>query len=130
MELVPGVVYEVRARNFKIGIYAGDQKFIGIRTKFGHQYLDIEYLDHTVTSVGAVIGEIKDIQLTPFRDETVCKLCQVPVFWTGPPAPAPWQHVGGTRLLCDDPFPQIVENTALFDALQKLVSEQGNTERS
>lgn len=43
-ELVKGGVYEVHARNFSVGVWNGDNGFVGLRLKFGTEYLDTEYL--------------------------------------------------------------------------------------
>jgi hypothetical protein len=43
-ELVRGGIYTLRSRNLLVGVFNGDQGFIGIREKFGHQYLFTEYL--------------------------------------------------------------------------------------
>ena len=43
-ELKDGGFYKIFARNFSYGVYRAKSKgFIGIRTKFGNQYLDTEY---------------------------------------------------------------------------------------
>lgn len=43
-ECLHGGLYRVEARNFSIGVYSSDSTgFIGIRQKFGTQYLDTEY---------------------------------------------------------------------------------------
>jgi len=36
-------LYRIRARNFDLGVYDGNEGFIGIRTKFGSRYLFTEY---------------------------------------------------------------------------------------
>jgi hypothetical protein len=43
-QLERGAVYEVRSRNLIAGVYDGEQGFIGIREKFGDEYLFTEYL--------------------------------------------------------------------------------------
>lgn len=40
---IKGRLYKFNARNFFVGVYDGDQGFIGIRTKFGGRFLDTEY---------------------------------------------------------------------------------------
>lgn len=43
-DLIRGGIYAISARNFLVGVYDGDQGFIGIRMKFGTRYLFTEYL--------------------------------------------------------------------------------------
>ena len=40
---VKGRLYKCNARNFYVGVYDGNQGFIGIRTKFGRRFLETEY---------------------------------------------------------------------------------------
>lgn len=43
-QLVHGGLYEVNARNFNLAVYnQNTQGFIGVREKFGREYLDTEY---------------------------------------------------------------------------------------
>jgi hypothetical protein len=68
-ELETGAVYEVRSRNLIVGVYNGAQGFIGVREKFGSEYLFTEYLSrecggtqigvdtvHPVAKIGRVAG--------------------------------------------------------------------------
>ncbi len=41
-ECVAGQLYRVRARNFRIGVWTGEG-FLGIRNKWGSEFLDTEY---------------------------------------------------------------------------------------
>lgn len=36
-------VYKLHCRNLAFGVYIGDGRFVGIRTKFGSRFLDTEY---------------------------------------------------------------------------------------
>lgn len=38
-----GYLYNIDSRNLELGVYDGNQGFIGIRTKFGNRYLSTEY---------------------------------------------------------------------------------------
>ena len=38
-----GAVYRIKCRNFSHGVFDGDEGFIGVRFKFGHEYLFTEY---------------------------------------------------------------------------------------
>lgn len=42
MALTVGAVYRLRSRNLAFGVYLGDGRFAGIRTKFGNRFLDVE----------------------------------------------------------------------------------------
>ena len=51
-----GWLYEIKSRNLTLGVFRKDKKgFIGIREKFGHEYLFVE--DHWDT--GAPFGTVK-----------------------------------------------------------------------
>lgn len=52
-DLVIGGVYEVRARNFSVGIWDGEH-FVGRRSKFGDTYLDREILGWSIPEDGVV----------------------------------------------------------------------------
>lgn len=41
-ELEPYAIYRVNARNFSYGLYVPRHAFIGVREKFGLEYLDME----------------------------------------------------------------------------------------
>lgn len=41
--LVKGRVYRLNCRNLRIGVFDGEDGFIGIRTKFGNRFLDLEH---------------------------------------------------------------------------------------
>jgi hypothetical protein len=43
-QLVKGGVYAIRSRNLSVGVYDGDDGFVGIRKKFNERYLFTEYL--------------------------------------------------------------------------------------
>lgn len=42
-DCVKGRVYKIRCRNLKLGVFDGNEGFIGIRTKWSDRYLDTEY---------------------------------------------------------------------------------------
>jgi hypothetical protein len=58
-----GKVYKVRARNFGVAVYDGRRGFVGIREKFGEEYLFTEYFNDGTNPVGTatpvrLLGEI------------------------------------------------------------------------
>lgn len=55
-----GWLYEIMSRNLTLGVYRSDKKgFVGIREKFGQEYLFVEY--HWDT--GAPFGTVKPLRL-------------------------------------------------------------------
>lgn len=62
-ELEIGSVYELLARNIKYGMYAGEGKFIGKRTKFGLAFLDEEthWDEKTEHHMGGTAKPIKKV---------------------------------------------------------------------
>lgn len=42
-ECVPRRLYKIRSRNLTMGVYDGNEGFVGIREKFKHQYLFTEF---------------------------------------------------------------------------------------
>jgi hypothetical protein len=58
-DFVKGRLYRVRARNFDHAIYDGEV-FIGVRSKFGHRFLDAELHE----SAGPPHGTVREVQDT------------------------------------------------------------------
>lgn len=42
-ECVPRRLYQLRSRNLSLGVYDGQEGFLGLRTKWGHRYVFCEY---------------------------------------------------------------------------------------
>lgn len=61
--LTPGRIYAVRARNLTVAVYAGGGRFVGIRTKFGSRFLDVEYLDEP--AVRGTVNDAIDLGVEP-----------------------------------------------------------------
>ena len=60
-----GGIYKITARNFAIGVYDGDQGFLGIRTKFGNRFIDREFhwdqgVPHGTVQPQEKIGQVPD----------------------------------------------------------------------
>jgi hypothetical protein len=54
-DCVHGSLYKIDARNFGLGVYSKkEQGFVGIRYKFGTEYLDLEFHWDTGTPFGTV----------------------------------------------------------------------------
>jgi hypothetical protein len=70
-ECVHGGVYKLYCRNLAYGIFnQKDNGFIGIRTKFGHQYLFTEYHHDTGPPYGTV-KPIEFVEQSPFEGDDV-----------------------------------------------------------
>lgn len=125
-DCVEGHVYRVDARNFSVAVCAGVGVFIGIRTKFGNRYLDVEYGDsgpffntvRVIEDMGIVVPQ--EISLKCFGD-SVCEACGKRVAWSGPPSPAPWVHVDAPDCGVGDKLvPVAKHNDALFAFLEGI----------
>jgi len=125
MNFSKGEVWRIRSRNLTIGVFDGDEGFIGIRTKFESRLLFTEYLarEHggtkhlpfdTVTPIERVGQVPEGIEITDHLG-SVCQCGSTSIRWTGPPAPAPWECDD-----CDEPLSFRKPNNPLFDYLDKL----------
>lgn len=82
-ECVDRDIYEIRARNFTIGVFSAESKgFIGIREKLGDRYLFTEYhYDYSSTTGTALplrmIGTVQDerIRLWERYPGSMCVFC-------------------------------------------------------
>lgn len=86
-QCIPRGIYEIRARNFSVGIFTsgkeeGRQGFIGIRQKFDNRYLFTEYHYDTGGGVGTampirLLGMVENphIQLWERYPGTICGYC-------------------------------------------------------
>lgn len=76
-----GYLYKISSRNLRYGIFTGGDwgGFIGIRTKFGYQYLFTEYHYDLGGRCGTVFPKIEICQ-SPFTEEQLYE--EIPeVFW-------------------------------------------------
>ncbi len=122
MDLTRGMVYRVSARNIRIAVYAGENKFVGIREKFGERFLEIEVFGDTLNRIiSPIAGPLpKTIVLDAYLPPR-CRRCRKLCWWTGPPAPAPWACRSG----CATVETVVWRNRKLFrllNALEKGVS--------
>jgi hypothetical protein len=119
-EIVVRAVYEVRAHNFEVAVYAGEGRFLGIRTKFVYRFVDTELHWETHARFGTVrplrpVGVIEeDIAIIDFVGHA-CRTCGAAMVATGLPAPNAWRHDADTT--CDDACPVLQHNDALLRAL-------------
>jgi hypothetical protein len=148
-QLVEGQVYRIYSRNLVIGVWVPhpevgfDNGFIGIREKFGDEYLDSEYHHDTGGHYGTVRAAepilvdgtpLKVPDGIPLRERlgTVCTVHRLPVEFRDnvrEPATRPdgsrvgrgaWFHVDEEQPMERPDGPISVSNTALYDLLKPL----------
>ena len=113
-------IYTMRQRNLSIAVWTG-KEFIGIRTKFGHRFLDSEFHrddgpPHGTAWPERLVGRLPDEVGLHESEPTVCDYCKKPARWTGPPAPAPWVCEGA----CTEVRPVAYSNQPMFGFLAGL----------
>ena len=121
-ECVKGRLYKIRARNFRLGVYDGNEGFIGLREKFGSVFLDTEYhYDQgpphgTVTDiVDAGVNCLANIEVRMYlRDEDSVTGREIEK--TPPPNP-PWWRFVDTGETSDAIRATAISNMALYDWL-------------
>lgn len=119
-------VYRIRSRNLLVGAWRAEVKgFIGIREKFGSEYLFTEYHHDADPHVGTVSAmEPLDVvvpeEIELVEGFSVCKTCNQPDQWVreNPPnaAPGHWAHHNGD--VSHEVRPVLRTNQALFDLLK------------
>jgi hypothetical protein len=73
-DCIKGRIYRLRCRNLRVGVYDGNEGFIGIRTKFGDRFLFTEYHWEQGAPFGTVAGAI-DMDLdVPDDIEIRCRI--------------------------------------------------------
>lgn len=121
MEYIKGGVYDIRCRNFNVGVFDGNRGFIGVREKFGREYLFTEFLPPGAFGTVVHVGEMRcrvpeGIEITE-SGGSVCQ-CGAPAHWLGPPAPAAWRCEGPCK--DEDVRSFWSGNPALFEFLSNL----------
>jgi len=124
----PRYVYHIKSRNLVAGVYTGeDGGFIGIRRKFGREYLFAEYHCDTGAPYGTVmpkeeIAELpKNIELRE-TNPTVCGVSGQRCEWRsdtddGQP-PGKWYYVGRDEVIKGIPVASTYK--PLFDYLKRI----------
>lgn len=124
-ELKERGIYELASRNLAVGVYDGEEGFVGIRSKFNSLFLDTEYLSRNLGGTKIGIDTVTPYKLVGFLSEqiplseglgSVCAECGKRAWWTGPPAPAPWACEGN----CETTHSYQKSNAALFDVLAQI----------
>jgi hypothetical protein len=136
-ELQRGTVYRLQSRNLACGVWNGKDGFIGIRTKFGGRFLDMEIhwdLSETIGTAQALeaLGIIPESVSLDISLGTECGNCHKPVNYVErhtehQGASGDWLHDDGSPN-CSVPAlndkagkasPVAISNDALFAELQK-----------
>lgn len=117
-ELVRGAIYRIRSRNLGFGVWNGEG-FIGIREKFGTEFLDIEYLN-TARAIEMIDVHLDErILLRTHYDPSYCWWCGWPVEWL--------KELRAWRHLEDRGCPEVrafgKTYTPLFEAMKRLEGE-------
>jgi hypothetical protein len=128
-------VYRLRSRNLGVGVFDGNNGFIGIRTKFTDRYLDTEYHWDQGPPFGTARPEKLLCTLPPGIDlrevnPSECSACGVAttfiehVYYTLVAEYRPtgyWVHT--TQTDCDDPRPCRRMYQPLFDFLNLVIGD-------
>jgi len=136
-QLQRGRVYRLRSRNLECGVWNGKNSFIGIRTKFGLRFLDMEIhwgLSKTFGTALALetMGTILESISLNISLGTECGNCHkslnyIKLHAEQKGASGEWLHDDGSPN-CSVPFennkilkasPVVIPNDALFAELQK-----------
>jgi hypothetical protein len=139
-ELQRGTVYRLQSRNLACGVWNGKDGFIGIRTKFGGRFLDMEIhwdLSKTFGTAQALeeLGTIPESISLQISLRTECGDCHGPLKYIRrhaeqEGASGEWLHDDGSPN-CSVPAlndkagkasPVAISNDALFAELQKYDS--------
>lgn len=124
--LVPRRIYRIRSRNLLVGAWNPETSgFIGIREKFGSDYLFTEYhWDHdphfgTVSHMEPTEHTVpEDVDMV--EGYSLCQLCREPggfVYGDG------WHHDARSLDADHDPRSAYYPNEPLFDLLKPLTEE-------
>jgi len=124
-------VYKILSRNLSIGVYDGNGGFIGIRTKFGQEYLFTEYHWDLGPPYGTVHPEARLNVHLP-EDLKVCASLGARDANTGEPIyysqEKKWLHAGTEEVVLK-PTPINVENAKLFKFLKNVAFEEKRAEK-
>jgi len=137
-QLQPGKVYRLQSRNLECGVWNGKDGFVGIRTKFGRRFLDMEIhwdLSETFGTAQALepLGAIPESFSLDISLGTECGNCHKPVNYVKRPAEqegasGEWLHDDDGSPNCSVPVqgdktrkasPVAIPNDALFAELRK-----------
>lgn len=134
-ELEDRRVYIIRSRNLSVGAWRAETKgFIGVRLKFGSEYLFEEYHYDADPHVGTVSAATptdvvvpNDMLLAPNLPGSWCKLHDRRARWVPNEELGrfgKWYHMDDGSLLADDDMPRGKSNHDLFDLLKPLHDQE------
>lgn len=130
--LVEREVYRIRCRNLSVGVWDPSQRgFIGVREKFGDNYLFTEYHYDADPHVGTVrlmepLGITLPDEIELYERKSICQHCGEEDEWiTYQPRPEGgpsgyWTHLDRSLNDQHEPRSGAVQNKALFDFLLPL----------
>lgn len=134
-QCVPRHAYEIKSRNLIVGVYDGNEGFVGIREKMGSEYLFTEYHWDQGPLFGTVhpikdLGQVWDGDLRDYL-ETRCSSCgqmSTYVEWLegeeGNGFSGRWCHINEAGEVidvdCEKIRPSAIHNTDLFQWLQEI----------
>lgn len=121
--LIRGKIYLIKSRNLEVGVYNGKEGFLGIRTKLGIRFLDIEFLGRELGGklhIGAdtafpflEVGEASANVKLETHLGSVCLTCgNTDISWT---EETRWKCKG-----CQTPYPAMQHNDKLFTLLEEI----------
>jgi hypothetical protein len=129
VDCIPRGVYRIKSRNLRLGVYAPGIHaggFIGLREKFGSEYLFTEYHWDTGPPFGTVtptelLGELpENIHATEYLPQTRCSTCGESLTFVPdePPHRTPGTWVHDARSDCEEAWPVLDQYEPLFVYLQ------------
>lgn len=133
-ELERGGVYEIKSRNLIVGVYDGDEGFIGIREKFGDEFLFTEYLARESGGTKQPFDTVRPVKLIWRLNERVelkcylgsaCDTCGKAAWFVQDPQiqggqTRGWWECEGRCHVDGSTQPRAVQNDRLFKILSEL----------
>lgn len=128
-QLVDRGLYRIKSRNLVLGFYRAEARtFVGIRTKFGSEFLDEEILNDPPGTGTAMAEEFWDVVLgrdvllatllpgSKCKHERWCEYVQTSA--EGEPRKGFWKHLDDDSPVEGDDYPHALSNTVLFNILK------------
>ena len=120
-----GYTYKISSRNLSIGVFnENDNGFIGIREKFGSEYLFTEYHWDTGAPFGTVNPK-EEIEKCPCQEikeslGTYCGTCRKDVQWEEGTSWQDKRRIHKEKDNCEKLSPCVKWNQEMFDYLKEL----------
>jgi len=125
---VQGHIYILNSRNLHFGAFNGVDGFVGIRTKWGHRYLDTEYhwdqgppwgTAMSIRDTGDVVPE--GVEVSSSLEGTLDEMTNRLIYFDRELLPNVWRYQDTNEIL-ENPRPIAIHNNALFEFLLGLES--------